>query len=150
MLMALFIVIIFGMSSLAFVVLYGTGPVEPQQQQNTLDSFVIDGDINQALEFEYINKGYTFLRFYYVDNEPLLSIVEQIPDTYPTNLNQRQVFVLKIPSNETYMKISNLNGENEIYNITNEKIFDIMCENLIVTPSECGLAKLLNQTNTSE
>jgi len=148
--MAFFIIIIFGMSSFAFVALYGTEPTEEQQQRTTLTDFVVEGDINQALEFEYIGNGYTFLRFYHIENDPLIPVIEQIPDAYLTNLNQKQVFVLKIPANETHIKISNLNGEQEFFNVTNEGLFDIMCETLIVIPSECGLRNVLtNMTDTA-
>ena len=148
--MALFIVIIFGMSSIAFVFLSNTGTTEEQQQQTMLTDFVVEGDVTEALEFQYTRNGYTFLRFYHVENDPLTEIVEQIPDTYLTNINQKQVFVLKIPANETYIKITNLNTEQEYYNVSNEQIFDIMCETLIVTPSECGLRNVLtNMTGTA-
>jgi len=149
MVMALVIVLIFGMSSLAFVATNTFSSSE--QQQTALNNFVIDGDINQSIEYPYISKGYTFLRFYYTEDSQFISYMDQVPDAYLTSTNQKQVFVLKISANETYIKISNLNGEKEIYNLTYDKIFDGLCEQLVVTPSECGLRNLLlNQTNTTQ
>jgi hypothetical protein len=144
--MVLFIVIIFGLSSVAFVANNVFGPTE--QQIIKLDKYIIDGDINETLTYQYINNGYTFLRFYYKENDPFIQYIEQIPESYKTSVDQIQIFVLKIPANETYMKITNLNGVNEIHNLTYEKIFDALCEYLVITTTECGFKNImLNQTN---
>lgn len=138
-LMALFIVLIFGMSSFAFVINF----VTPETTVTLLDKFVVDGDVRQDLEYQYIQSGYTFLRYYYTDNVP--EYVNQLPDIFITNTGQKQLYVLKIADNYTYISVRSANGEITA-NATEEDIFNSLCSMLLVTPSECGLMSILQNT----
>jgi hypothetical protein len=142
MLMVLFIVLIFGMSSLAFVVNFAT----PETKVTKLDTFVIDGEVNENLEYQYIQRGYTFMRYYYADTVP--DYISQLPEIFVTNTNQKQLFVLKIAANDTYVSIRSANNEVSI-NATEEDIFDALCSTLMVTPSECGLRNILENITTN-
>ncbi|MEM7819543.1 MAG: hypothetical protein QXD48_01805 [Candidatus Aenigmatarchaeota archaeon] len=147
-LMVITIILIFGMSTIAFVATNIMIPTEIKKLENP----IIVGEIDTNTEYHYIQNGYTFFRFYYENEIP--SYIDDLPYIFVTNINQIQLFVLKIPANETYIKIRNLNGEIEIFNITMEDIYDALCETLIVTPSECGLRQMINRTtektNTTE
>ncbi len=138
-LMALFIVIIFGMSSIAFVVSsFGT---EEQQQLQLLDTFVVDGDIDPLVEDAYIRAGFTFLKVYQNEETPgeVILFANQAPQTFTTNNGQTQLVVQKLTSETSYVKISNINGETDIFNVTVSNIFDVLCNNLVALPAECAL-----------
>jgi hypothetical protein len=138
-LMALFIVLIFGMSSFAFVLNF----VTPETAVVKLNSFIIDGDVRQDLEYQYIQNGFTFLRYYYTDTVP--DYVNQLPDIFITNTGQKQLYVLKIAANDTYISVRSANGE-VTANATEEDVFNSLCSTLLVTPSECGLMTILQNT----
>lgn len=136
---------IFIMSSIAYVI---TGAVNPSEEKpEELKKFVIDGELDPATENEYLRRGFTSMKFYYSESG-LISYVEQLPDYLRTNRNQIQIIVQKIPSNETYAKITGPYGEAELRNVTQSSIFDTLCNILLVTPVECGYEGL-NITGTT-
>ncbi len=139
--MSLFIVIIFGMSSIAFVVSSFSGSSDTQQQTQKLNSYVIDGDIDPAVENTYVNAGFTFLKLYKNENtsSDIIPYVNQAPDTFKTNNGQTQLIVQKIDSGTSYVKILNVNGEHDIFNVTVGNIFDGLCTHLVALPAECAL-----------
>ncbi|MFA4819513.1 MAG: hypothetical protein WC613_00980 [Candidatus Aenigmatarchaeota archaeon] len=143
-LMALSIILIFALSSIAFVF----SGFQTNQNTNTelkpLESFVVDGEINQNLENTYVQNGFTFLKFYYNEStdSDIVNMISSVPESFTTPTGQQQVIVIKIISQETYAKILNINGENLVYNITTDKIFDALCLNLMVMPTECTISAL--------
>ena len=154
--MALSIVLIFGLSSVAFVVTSLSGFSGTQQEEvKPLEKFVVDGELNPIIEYDYYQKGFTFLKFYYTDSQYISSYVDKLPELFTTNSDQIQLIVEKIPSNETYIDIINFNNEDRIYNITDEKITDSLCNILISVPLSClefDVEDLLsnNSTNSTE
>lgn len=142
--MAISIILIFALSSIAFVF----SGFQSGQNTNTnlkpLENFVVDGEINQNLENTYIQNGFTFLKFYYNESTDtnIVNMINNIPESFTTPSGQQQVIVIKIISQETYAKILNINGENDVFNITSDKIFDALCLNLMVMPTECTISAL--------
>jgi len=142
-LMAISIILIFALSSIAFV-FSGFQSGQSTNNLKPLENFVVDGEINQNLENTYVKNGFTFLKFYYNESTDsnILNMINNVPESFSTPSGQQQVIVIKIISQETYAKILNINGENEVFNITTDKIFDALCENLIVIPTECAINAL--------
>jgi len=136
-LFAVFIIFIFGMSSLAFVATIFTGGGLPQQQEfKPLESFVVEGPLDARTENRYVQSGFTSLRFYY-DNDAFLGFVEQLPAMTATNTGQQQLIVQKILANETYIEIITVNAAEDVRNVTQENILAALCRLLTVTPLEC-------------
>jgi hypothetical protein len=146
--MALVIVLLFGMSSIAYVVLSISNPARPEEGFKPLEKYVIDYELNRITENEYINRGFTIFRFYYSDktDASLVSYVDQLPNILKTDSNQIQLIVQKLPSNNTYADIVNYYVQEELENLTEESIFDSLCANLLSSPLECSL-KTLNITD---
>lgn len=143
-LMALIIVLTFGLSSVAFVVSGITGSLINTQQFKPLEGYVLEGEINPYVESQYIQNGYTFLKYYYTSEVP--EYINAMPTSFPTNDGQIQLIVVKIKSSEDFVTISSINGAKEIKNITQETIINDLCNSLLVTPVECSLM-LLQQAN---
>lgn len=61
--MSLFIILIFGLSSIAYVATSFFGPKE-NTQQNSVQSYFIDGNIDIQTENTYVQNGYTWIKFY--------------------------------------------------------------------------------------
>ena len=136
-LFAVFIIVTFAMSSLAFVAtIFTGGGLPPQQEFKPLESFVVEGPLNPQIEDKYVRAGFTSLKFYYNDDS-LLSFVEQLPYLSRTNADQQQLIVQKIPGNETYISIVALNGAEEVRSVSKETIMEAVCRLLTVTPLEC-------------
>lgn len=138
-LMALGIIMIFGLSSIAFV-FTGFGTQTGNEQLKPLDTFVVDGEIDPRLESAYIQNGFTFLKLYYndsIDNN-LLSFVGQAPQYFTTPTGQTQLIVVKIRSPIiTYARILNINGAVDLSEPTPDNIFESLCSTLIAPPAEC-------------
>lgn len=136
--MALGIIFIFGMSSIAFVF----SSFEPQQsntQLKPLEKYVVDGEIDQQLEAAYIQGGFTFLKFYYnttVDRN-LVTFIEHAPESFTTPSGQTQLIILKIQSPRIYARVINVNTADDLSDLTTDKIFDSLCKSLISPPAEC-------------
>jgi len=142
-LMAISIILIFALSSIAFV-FSGFQSGQSTNNLKPLENFVVDGEINQNLENTYVKNGFTFLKFYYNESTDsnILNMINNVPESFSTPSGQQQVIVIKIKSQETYAKILNINGENDVFNITTDKIFDALCSSLIVMPTECTISAL--------
>jgi hypothetical protein len=146
-LMALGIIFIFAMSSIAFV-FSGFGQQQSNNDLKPLDKYVVDEEIDPRLENAYIQGGFTFLKFYYnntVDRN-LVAFVEQAPDSFITPTGQIQLIVLKIQSPTTYARILNINGAVDLADLTTDKIFESLCANLISPPTECVIS-FINTTS---
>ncbi len=135
-LIVVFIVLTFGMSTLAYIITSFTGGVPAQTEFKPLENFVVDGAINDVTENAYVQAGFTSMRFYY-NTDALLSFIEQLPYMTRTNTDQQQLIVQKIPANETYVSIITANDAEEIRNVSRERIFTKLCEILTVTPLDC-------------
>ncbi len=144
LLMALAIILIFGMSSIAFVATGLFGPT-PQEQVKPLDGYVIDKAIDTNTESVYIQNQYTFLKFYYKNKDTLYIYVEQLPDIMSLPGGQIQLVVSRLEGDETRAEITNLNGNYEVTDLTPQGIFDALCERVLYTPTDCLLA---NTTQT--
>ncbi len=140
-LMALAIILIFGISTIAFVatgIFNGAG--NQQSQITPLEGYVIDGTINPNTEQAYIQGQFTFLRFYYKEKDALYDYVSQLPDITALPNGQPQLMVNRLETNETRAEIINLNGNVEIENLTDSGLFSALCQNLLFTPTDCLLA----------
>lgn len=135
-LFVVFVILIFGMSSIAYVITsFGS---EPEEGFQPLKNYVVDGEVDPVTKDAYIQNGYTFLTFHYADDE-LTSYIDGLPDSTRTNTGNMQLVVEKIEDEETYVLIYNLNGERDIRNLTQDNIFSTLCEILTMTPPECAL-----------
>ena len=141
-LMAISVLLILSMSSIAYVFydLIGT----QTQQIKPLTGYVVDGEIDQQLEATYVQNGWTFLKVYYNDtiDTALTTFLNQAPQTFTTSQGQTQLVVQKLTSAKNYAVMSNLNGENTIYNMTIDDLYTGLCSNLMALPTECALVGL--------
>ena len=140
--MAVSVLLIMSLSSIAYVFynLVGT----QTQQSKPLTGYVIDGDIDQQVEATYVQNGWTFLKVYNNGtlDAALMSFINQAPSAFTTSQNQVQMIVQKINSTKSYAVISNINGENTVYNVTINDLYLGLCNNLVVMPTECALVGL--------
>ncbi|MBI2233355.1 MAG: hypothetical protein HYU56_05545 [Candidatus Aenigmarchaeota archaeon] len=141
-LMVLAIILTFAFSSIAFIVTGITGSVT-QQEFKPLESVVVDGEVDSYTESVYVQKGYTFLKFYYTDSAP--QYINDLPSTMATTNGETQLIVVRVQSTENFAAISNLNGAVEVKNTTQENIVDALCKSLMVTPVECTFINFQNQ-----
>ena len=143
--MALGIILIFALSSVAFVFSSFGGQVQDNSNSiKPLDKYVIDGEIDPRVEAAYVQGGFTFLKLYYDSSTSpeIISFVEQAPPTFTTPSGQVQIVSQKINSNASYVKIININGEQNVFNLTNEKLIESLCITLVVQPTECAINSL--------
>jgi hypothetical protein len=140
-LMALFVLFIMAASSLAYVF---SNFASPQTEIKPLVNFVVSGEIDPRTEDMYITNGFTFLKFYYnSETDPAMTTyMDKVPETFTTATGQQQVIVQKLEGDVTYMKIRNMNIENDFYNLTQDSVFTELCNNLVVLPTECALMNL--------
>ena len=133
------IIIIFSMSSVAFVI---TSFSQPPPADNTIDTFVIEGELDPDLELMALQNRFTIIKYYYSSNE-LMSYIEQIPENFKTNTNQIQAIVEKIPTNGTsYIYIIGPFNDIELEELTQNNIFNALCDTLASPPLECGLRNI--------
>ena len=140
----LFIIGIFGMSSIAFIIFSAIAP--PNTEKKSLDSLVISGEVDPEIEDSYLQGGYTWLKVYYSEENPrFFAYIDSLPEQYLAG-NKPQIVVQKISSSVPYVNIKGPYGEKTV-NATESKIFSALCETLLVTPPECGLGVLKNITS---
>ena len=133
---------IFLMSTIAYVF---TSSINPPEESEALEEFVIEGELDPAIENEYLRVGFTIMKVYNPDSG-IISYVDSLPNYLRTNDNQIQLIVEKIPGNETYAVVTGPYGEEEITNLTRGNIFDALCNILLITPLECGYEELTTAT----
>ncbi len=143
---ALVIVVIFGMSSIAFV--FGFLGGTPQQDEiKPLEKFVFEGQVDPRVEDAYYRGGFTWMRFYYVDkNEVLYSSIDQFPDLFKAPNGQQQMIIQKLESNESFVYVYSVNGQEELTAPTEDQIIESVCRVLVLPPPDCAF---LNQTKTN-
>ena len=143
-LMALSIMLVFGLSSVAFVVGSSFGATQSDTSIEPLTSYVIDGEINPQVEAAYIQGGFTFVKAYYNHNmsQEVMDFVSQTPELFQTPNRQTEIVAQRIFSSQNYVKIVNTNGEENILDPTPEKIYDELCLRLVVQPTECAIGAL--------
>ena len=147
-LMALFIVLIFGLSSIAFFFTSFFGGLNQQQATtNPLDKFVLDGQIDSKVEDAYYKSGFTWMKVYYTDkNEKLYSVVEQLPDIFKAPNGQTQLVVQRLQSNSTFISIYSVNGKEEVTSTDENEIVSKLCSIVVLPPADCAF---LNQNVTA-
>ena len=140
-LMAISIVLIFALSSIAFVF---TGFQQPQQQIKSLDSFVIDGEIDPQVQAAYVEGGFTFLKLYYntETSADIIGFADAAPSYFTTPNGQVQLVSQKITSGTTYANIVNYQGDKYVANVTVDSLFSAICARLTVQSTECALRAL--------
>lgn len=133
------IIIIFSMSSVAYVI---TSFSQPVTNEKTIDSYVIEGELDPDLELLALQNRFTLVKYYYSSNE-LMSYIENIPDNFKTNVGQIQAIVEKIPTNGTsYIYMIGPYNDIEIEELTEDNIYNALCDILASPPLECGLRNL--------
>lgn len=137
-LIVIVIILIFGLSSIAFVA-NSFANQSTNQEVKPLTYFVIEGDLDQQTESAYYQGGFTFLKVYTSD-KALKDFVATLPNQMQTSAGQTQLIVQRYESNETYIKITNIQANEELTeNITQQIITKTLCDYLVVTPLECAL-----------
>lgn len=142
MLMAACIVLIFVLSSVAFVFSSFGGPGTNTVEIKPLDSFVVDGPISPNTKNAYIQNGFTVMEVYYNSSNSMMGFFEQTPELFKTPDGRTQLIVEKLRASDNYAKIVNANGENYIYNLTASDVVETLCAHLIIQPTECAIKSL--------
>jgi hypothetical protein len=140
LLMSLSIILIFGLSSIAFVAT-GIFGANPEQNQPKQVKPVFEGEVDQQTENAYIQKGFTWLKYYYTGFDLELSTyIDSLPQIFQTPNGQTQMIVQKLDKaylNETnYIIVESLAGSDEFPASINN-ITDTLCRLLTITPAEC-------------
>lgn len=151
--MSVFIILIFGFSSIAF---YASSVVSPQEGElKPLTSTVVEGDVDYRLEGAYVNAGFTWVRYYdeNMDSDPLfVSYLDSLPQAMSTPNGQAQIIVQKLRQrylNESrYFIASNQRGQRTLSGPDETSVFNALCEILTVTPLECTISSIFNQNTT--
>ena len=144
----LFIIVIFGMSSIAFFFIGVTSSFGDQEdvQDNSISSPVVEYEISPSVESLYIQNGITFLRYYYTEPDAIYGYVGTLPDTMTTLDGKIQLVVERISGDSRSLSIQSLYGGTEdMEDISAEAIFSALCNHLVSTPPECAL-KSINST----
>jgi len=147
--MALFIVLIFGLSSIAFFFTsFFGGSTQQQNDIKPLEKFVLDGQVDSRVEDAYYRSGFTWMKVYYSDkNDRVYTTVEQLPDLFKTPDGQTQLVVQRLQANSTLISIYSVNGREELLIDADEnEIISKLCSVVVLPPADCAF---LNQTNTA-
>lgn len=136
-LVVLFILLIFGMSTLAFVFLSIVGQTTPQEE--SIESPVVERELSPYLESLYIQAGVTFLRYYYTEKDDIYEYVGTLPGTLTAIDGSTQLVVERIQTDNRRLEIQSLYDNEDIDTLATEEIFLALCRHLISTPPECIL-----------
>src|SRR3989344_5289494 len=140
---ALIVILIFGMSSLAFIIIgiggqgSGSNTNNNEQLQDDLQDYIVEYELDSATRQQIISAGFTLVTYYYTEEK---IIVDLYPKKYSLNTGQPQIIVEKIKSDKDSMTISSSQNTETIDNLTDENIFNVLCRTLSVTPLDCVLA----------
>jgi hypothetical protein len=143
----LIIASIFFMSTIAYIL---TGAINPPKTVEELTEFVIEGEISPETENLYLSRGYTSIKFYY-SNEDLMFFIHNLPHYLKNSRDQFQMFIQKIPSNQTKAHIIGPYGETTLEEVTEDNLLASLCEIILEPPVECGYNQLnlTLETNSS-
>jgi hypothetical protein len=154
--MALAIVLIFGLSSIAFFFTGLTGYGTQQTQAfKPLATNVVEGKLSEQYKQTYVQNGYTWIEFYYDPSESMYaSIADQLPAAFTTPSGQPQIVVQKINesyANESmYFVVTSNNGIESLSGNETDKMLDVLCRLLSFPPIECGLQNIMAPINETE
>lgn len=147
LIISLIIIIIMGLSSIAYVAtgIFGS---ENQQKSGELTSAIVKGEVASGTESTYVQRGYTWIK-YYPNNadENFTAFIESLPQVYFTASGQIQIIVQELSdvnSSDTVV-ISSLNGQQSLSDKAN--ITQSLCTLLYSPPIECLLSN--NSTNSN-
>ena len=140
-----------GLSSIAFVATGLLGFNQQTQQAKQLSSPVVEGEVDTLTESTYIQNGFTWVKYYYEQpDQNFLFYIQSLPQVYALPSGQTQLIVQKINTkylNESsYVIITSPQGQ-ESFQPDIRRIAEAMCKLLTVTPFEC-LLKNINQNTT--
>jgi hypothetical protein len=139
---SLFIILTFGLSSIAYVV---TSFVNPSTQENPsakqLSSYIVDNDVDPLTESTYVQNGFTWVKYYYENlDQKYLDFLQGLQETFSTPSGQKQIVIQKINSkylNETsYVIITSPAGQ-ESFSPDRNSAVSSFCRLLTITPIEC-------------
>lgn len=139
------IIILFGMSSIAYIITGLFGTREDAQKPKALDSFVVDSELDSITESDYYRKGFTIMKFYYSEDS-LINYVGQLPEMTRAPDGAYQLIVEKIPADSTYVKLAGPYSDEEIKNVSSQAIQDSLCSILYYPPIECALINMQNNS----
>ena len=143
---AFIIILLFGMSSLAYIIvgIGGQGSTNNNDQlQKDLQDYIVEYEIDPDVRQQIISTGFTLVTYYYTEPEV---DVDSFPQKYALNTGQPQIFVEKIKSDKHSITISSSQNTETIDNLTDENIFNALCRTLSVTPLDCVLSGGLGNT----
>ena len=150
---AFLVILLFGMSSLAYVVvgIYGkssnSNSNNNDQLQKDLQDYIVEYEIDPAVRQQIISGGFTIVTYYYTEQK---IDVESFPKKYALNTGQPQIFVEKIKSNKDSLTIFSSQNTETLDNLTDENILNVLCRTLVVTPLDCVLTgEILNTTGNT-
>ena len=133
-----FILLIFGMSTLAFVFLSIVGQTAIPQEE-TIESPVVEKELSPYLESLYIQGGVTFLKYYYTEKDEIYGYVGTLPGTLTAIDGSTQIVVERIQDSSRRLTIQSLYDNQDIDILTTKEIFLALCNHLVSTPPECAL-----------
>ena len=147
---ALIVILIFGMSSLAFIITGISGQNNQPSDtklQDDLQDYIVEYELDSATRQQIISAGFTLVTYYYTEEK---IIVDLYPTKYALNTGQPQIIVEKVKSDKDSMTISSSQNTETLENLEDQSIFSVLCKTLIVTPLDCVFIQgLENNTNTS-
>ena len=136
----LFIILIFGMSSIAYVI----NSVQNTEQQSIPSSLILDRELTPQEEAQFIQNGFTSFKFYYTNStsQDLINYVNSLQETFKTDQGQVQVILQHISSDKTQIYLVSNRDEETIDNLTQQNIFASLCKTVTIAPFECMLKNL--------
>lgn len=143
--MTLFIILVFGMSSIAFLTSGLLGVSAPPPEIKQLTSFVVEGEIDPDTENAYISSGVTFLKVYLSERDPAFeAYLNGLPQALTTPAGQVQLVVQKFNAGQPHASI--VNAQHDVMvNLTRADISAALCTRLLFAPIECALENLTGQ-----
>ncbi len=138
--MILFIILTFSLSSVAFFVTGFTGFSTQEKEFKPLESYVVEGQLDENTENVYVRNGFTIVRYYYTGKPDFY--IEQLPQNFRTNFGRVQIILENIPSAENKIDIISTNVYDTLTDLSQEAVFGKLCGALMFTPVECGLANV--------
>lgn len=158
--MALIIVLIFGLSSVAFFFtgLTGFQNNQNQNQFTPLTNSIVKGPLPAIYKQTYVQSGWTWIEVYAAEPNTFVDqYIEPLPTTFVTPSGQPQIIVQEFNqtyNNETlYTIMTSSAAEQSFSGADAEKLFSGLCTVLTYQPVECSfnatVGKPANNTNST-